>query len=949
MKAQQFIYTACGKNKNGAFSVWSKSEGISNAESNEIIKLMTYKKIKDAPYDPTEEELKTRFPKKLGYLILPTGRVCIAQSSYTGRVYSDLDKRLGNFIIHAYIFDKSENFCPFFIFGSNIFKTELTYNEWHDLPCPESLPVADIDIKPNLDQICIKDFLANDSKRSIFTLILQSIINSQGNNSPVTFNFDEKDQRAVYELLGLTLPQKYYKEATFLTQYDEQEYYFVSNNIPPIKIRNIFDAKYNFSFNYSTAVNDGQYAFYFEKGLFANVKTGHYVDYIGKLLQTGSLSDICNNVSKLMDTIYKYNCTPDSAVDIYNLLSYRLETFETPEEFNNIVALTNGIGYDKALMLEAIYKRFASGSWNFDGRASKLINYVFVNGNNQIKDEFIKKFFESINKFGANFNLPYDALVEDIKQVMPFDYIEVVKSLYRNRFSYERPIKDDKSAILVFDSLCIIANSPNCDKFAIDAVYRGIAIYERTSVKNNSRLIEFLFRDLNSLKVDRKNMIIDRLFKDIFDGVGNESDMKDALDWILMVCEEADKVYLLEKFIERFENCPFLFPYYAEFSVKNKTLSEKAEQQLKISEKFKDFFIAKENYIINERKKQFRTARVSEEELDLYFKEVYSRGGDRENLYLIKLKEYINDSPMEEERAKRALRLYNKFSGYSYSEKTVVILIWLEEFIFKSDMSKYLNADAKIFDKGRDKERNIETFADNIKMRCRSCMGRPDIIGKCDCIFTLLLFNGRCDGNTMRKAVNDSNSVYGLGKSALTEFIKYHAVDALNGYQLFKKKKIATKEILLVSFFGPILSLSDVSLYIERALDDLSKNANYEIIADIADYCFNERNNFAVSLYNFFCEYTKKLDCKQTKKLSDKIRKLTDKDRNEKIDIFFDNLIKMKKNKDKSNINDESTRQRNDENGESRDKNSSAKKHGFFTSLFMIGNKDDKGDNGKNR
>lgn len=74
MKASQMIYTACGKDKSGAFSVWSKSADVTKAECDEIVKLMSYRKPNNVPYEPTEEELRIFFPKKYCYYNLSSGR-----------------------------------------------------------------------------------------------------------------------------------------------------------------------------------------------------------------------------------------------------------------------------------------------------------------------------------------------------------------------------------------------------------------------------------------------------------------------------------------------------------------------------------------------------------------------------------------------------------------------------------------------------------------------------------------------------------------------------------------------------------------------------------------------------------------------------------------------------------------------------------------------------------
>ena len=115
MFASQLIYTGCGKEKTGDFTVWSKTLDISKGEENEIRDKMLYKRPAKLPYEPTQEELDTLFPKKFGFFYLSTGKACLAQSVYIGKVYSDQDNRTGNYIIHAFVFDKDEDMLFFII------------------------------------------------------------------------------------------------------------------------------------------------------------------------------------------------------------------------------------------------------------------------------------------------------------------------------------------------------------------------------------------------------------------------------------------------------------------------------------------------------------------------------------------------------------------------------------------------------------------------------------------------------------------------------------------------------------------------------------------------------------------------------------------------------------------------------------------------------------------
>jgi len=139
MKASQYIYTACGKDRNGAFSVFSKSRDITDEESSEIREVMMYKTPSGLPYEPTEAEIEEKFPKKFGYFFLSSGRACLAQVCYVGRVYSDIDTRWGNYIIHAFVFKKTVDFAPYSFIENALFKRELTRKEWHDDPIPDEL------------------------------------------------------------------------------------------------------------------------------------------------------------------------------------------------------------------------------------------------------------------------------------------------------------------------------------------------------------------------------------------------------------------------------------------------------------------------------------------------------------------------------------------------------------------------------------------------------------------------------------------------------------------------------------------------------------------------------------------------------------------------------------------------------------------------------------------
>ena len=214
MKAYQLIYTGCGKNKAGDFSVWSQSSEITKEESFEIVKMMSYTKGRNTPYEIPEGELEKYCPVKYGCFTLSTGRKFIAQSRYIGPVYSIVDQRQGNFIIHALVMDNLTDVYPFSIpFVTDVFKKELTYSEWHDNPAPDFLPAIDVQISPIVNDGVIKAFISNERNKTVMASILQSVINAVKEDKSVSINGTEDEQKAIREFhpqkISEAEPKKY--------------------------------------------------------------------------------------------------------------------------------------------------------------------------------------------------------------------------------------------------------------------------------------------------------------------------------------------------------------------------------------------------------------------------------------------------------------------------------------------------------------------------------------------------------------------------------------------------------------------------------------------------------------------------------------------------------------------------------------------------------------------
>ena len=137
MEALQYIYTSW-KNGNSAekgYMIYSRSEGITEAECVAIKDAMQYLAPKELNLAPTDQEIADVFPYSFSYFVLPTGRGCVAQSTYLGK---DNRYTYRNYIIYALVFDRDALPCrPSEFFAEPYIKTAMTEEE---LNAPSPVP-----------------------------------------------------------------------------------------------------------------------------------------------------------------------------------------------------------------------------------------------------------------------------------------------------------------------------------------------------------------------------------------------------------------------------------------------------------------------------------------------------------------------------------------------------------------------------------------------------------------------------------------------------------------------------------------------------------------------------------------------------------------------------------------------------------------------------------------
>ena len=207
MEALQYIFTSW---KNGnlpdkGYMIYSKSEGITEAECDDIKKIMRYTSPRDMKVNPTAEEIQEDFPFSFAYFRLTSGRHCIAQSTYLGKDYSG---RFGNYIIYALVFqaDELEDY-PTGFFGEDFIKTSMTNEELEAEPPIPPLPPLQINETGsivNLDSVL--DF-AMDQGDNI-SIVISSILEAKQRGIPFFINDIRENLVMWCALVQNALPQK---------------------------------------------------------------------------------------------------------------------------------------------------------------------------------------------------------------------------------------------------------------------------------------------------------------------------------------------------------------------------------------------------------------------------------------------------------------------------------------------------------------------------------------------------------------------------------------------------------------------------------------------------------------------------------------------------------------------------------------------------------------------
>lgn len=225
MRYKQLIYTSYKKYNaeqeglSSGYDVFSKTDGISEDEQNELISLFTNYAV---PNDPRlddlshiEENVEKYAPKQLAYLKLSTGRYCWCK--VTLQPY-DFSGRYNSVYFHAVLSDEEPTFAPADFFENFSFRTKLTDDEFHARVRPPVLNVESLD--ESLMQKCVPSVKFS---KEVLNKLLSFVLYSIRENKPLFINCNTDEAYETITTVLCLLPLSIAKKAYFSTYSSDEQ------------------------------------------------------------------------------------------------------------------------------------------------------------------------------------------------------------------------------------------------------------------------------------------------------------------------------------------------------------------------------------------------------------------------------------------------------------------------------------------------------------------------------------------------------------------------------------------------------------------------------------------------------------------------------------------------------------------------------------------------------
>ena len=831
MLAYQMIYTACGKDKSGAFSIWSKSQELSKQECDEITRLMNYRKPRNAPLEPTREEILEFFPPKFAYFNLSSGRKCIAKSSYVGNVYSDMDGRSGNFVIHAFVFDQLADVNPFFIFGYDGFKSELTYKEWHDDPVPESLPQKEIRIAPDSGKGNLQYWISPSMKNN-FSMLMEAVIRGAENNEEVVFVDSEERQRELYNAIGLLLPNNILEKTTFSTRYSMQaEYSFNSIGGVPVIIRNMTDIGVPNGLNLQEAIDSDKLVFAFDKNKFCNITVRPYVDGLIADLAGRGIEYARKEVDCIGQIMNKSKCDIDCAYSILKFINKDYSFFKTMNDFLTVLTKAREGGYidPGAASLEIYNTVIKTGRYGRGREILPLLSQVYGMAPGSLRDAIIKDFFNALGDYIAVDN---GDIVASFNNAAPFSWDDFVGCVVRTGYSVNGMAEFGKIRLLYLATLDAIRKNlgsrPDNERLLIAAINRSVQ-------KKDMEEISALIRDGKAKRNQFEMWVVDSVFRYHMEKTFPSAQELDfAFSLVNVLQEDGPKEKCVLWIVQSNIRSPYLMDSYIRCERQNPSVFGRVEKQL-TGEDFRLFQTRKEM-------NQLRTESfVDAGKLDNYFSKYYKNKMD-DGTYREVLGRYLKslDGTM---KVKECLRQLGLLKDLPESFRDVLEIYKLIE------REVYTASYDDLLDYNPEDIRELSRLNGILVTRgCSSVNG----FAMLNALANLSFMFGK---EETERLVFNGEIYRGLSEGQLSECIRDHLGKILKCYFTFRNGSCDV-DALLLNLFGEIFCFSDDNTDIliggfKRLRDDYL----HRILADFMYYACRNANQFSDALKSFIEKY----------------------------------------------------------------------------------------------
>jgi len=643
MLVSQYIYTACGKDRNGAFSVFSKSKDITDEESSEIREVMMYKTPSGPgiPYEPTEQEIEELFPKKFGYFFLSSGRACLAQVCYVGRVYSDHDSRWGNYIIHAFVFEKTNDFTPYSFVENAVFKRMLTKKEWHDDPIPDELPR--INIPETGGMLSLNDISSffDEERKNKLKLIIESVINSSAENA-VHFCDDHKNHKYWLKILSLCLPKTTQNAVSFCTHF--------TNTLMPGNISSRVQVRVNRpdspQFNHAQEAQKGCYAFDFIRNIIPDsVRPGEYAKSIVNLLSSGVFEAVkfVDNINNVMSA---YSVNINEASDLINLYKEDYSCFENADRIFNAIVTADRVAYET----QSIAGKLSTMKAQFNFSAQQKLGiyafiYKYISAVNT-RIVIIKKVIDNAQQLGIRADTA-SAFRDDINSKANFiftNYLDYLKTggladyIAQNQDSFFK-------LFLMFDFLTdlpAVKNTLQARNYSAPEAAAVKNIMESAFKRQSIQDLDLLLKSANLHVNDLGTVLLFDVIQDLIKSGTRIAGVQFAFDILQRLRPKNDfaSVYLI-MLIKTFSNQEEFLKMYISAQNNDSDFFTRFEDKYKNESLIVDFCKKKDMF-------RFKNQPLNLKTLKEFFDKYYAVGADTGmGLFIKRLSEYLNSAPPE--------------------------------------------------------------------------------------------------------------------------------------------------------------------------------------------------------------------------------------------------------------------------------------------------------------